>query len=99
MKIFKCVFLFIFCLCIVNNVQAGVSDFASFFDVDLDNDKLPKMEELYAISKKYEVYNKKYDSFYDLLGDFDEEFKTTIASYGMQEKRIKGEMKIFILNF
>ena len=83
----------------LSNATAGVSDFASFFEIDLDEDKLPKLEELYDILKKYEVYNKKYDSFYDLLGDFDEEFKTTIASYGMQEKRLKGESEDLYIEF
>lgn len=88
-----------FCFSAASNVNAAVSDFASFFEIDLENDKLPKMEELYAIMKKYEVYNKKYDSFYDLLGDFDEEFKATIASYGMQEKRLKGESEDLYIEF
>ena len=64
---------------IVSNVNAGVGDFASFFDMDLEKDKLPTMEELYLLMKKHEVYNRKYDSYYDLLGDFDEEFKNVSA--------------------
>ena len=69
------------------------------FEIDLENDKLPKMEELLVVMKKYAIYDKKYESFYDLLGDFDEEFKTTIASYGMQEKRLKGESEDQYIEF
>lgn len=99
MKNFKLFFVVILSCFFTGSANAGVADFASFFEMDLENDKLPKMEELYVIMKKYEVYNKKYDSFYDLLGDFDEEFKATIASYGMQEKRLKGESEDQYIEF
>lgn len=99
MKILKFIAVVLLCTVLSENVKAGVGDFASFFEMDLDDDKLPKMEDLYVIMKKYEVYNKKYDSFYDLLGDFDEEFKNTIASYGMQEKRLKGENEDLYIEF
>lgn len=88
-----------FSVCISGKVNAGVSDFASFFEMDLEKDKLPTMQELYVLMKKHEVYDKKYESFFDLLGDFDEEFKNTIASYGMQEKRLKGESEDQYIEF
>ena len=70
---------------------AGVAEFADFFDIDLEKDELPTQEELEDFVKKYDEYNKKYNSFYDLLGDFDQEFLITIAAYGNQEKRLKGK--------
>ena len=99
MKIFRFVFLLFFSVGIVSQANAGVGDFAPFFEMDLDKDKLPTMEELYLLMKKHEVYNRKYDSYFDLLGDFDEEFKNTIASYGMQEKRLKGESEDQYIEF
>ena len=83
--------LFILCWLMVGTVlipaaNAGVADFADFFEVDLEKDELPSVSELETNFAKYDNYNKKYKSFYDLLGDFDSEFYTAIASYGGREK-------------
>ena len=78
---------------------AGVSDFADFFDIDLEQDELPTQEELETAFAKHDEYNKKYGSFYDLLHGFDHEFQTTIAAYGIQEKRLKGENEDLYLEF
>lgn len=78
---------------------AAVSDFADFFDITLEEDSLPSQEDLEKTVAKYDEYNKKYKSFYDLLGDFDREFYVTIANYGMQEKRLKGESEDLYLEF
>ena len=81
------------------SVAAGVDEFADFFDIDLEADDIPSKEELEKSFEKYDEYNKKYRSFYDLLDGFDHEFQTTIAAYGMQEKRLKGENEDLYLEF
>ena len=96
--------LFILCwlmfgLVLIPAANAGVADFADFFEVDLEKDELPSVSELETNFAKYDNYNKKYKSFYDLLGDFDSEFYTAIASYGGREKRIKGESEDLYLEF
>lgn len=82
-----------------NVANCGVSDFADFFDVDLDEDVLPSQDELEKIAVKYDEYNKKYNSLYDLLGDFDQEFYLAIATYGTTEKRMKGVNEDLYLEF
>ena len=77
----------------------GVADFADFFDIDIETDKLPSVEDLEKSLAKYNNYNKKYSNFYDLLGDFDREFYVKIATYGTKEKRIKGENEDLYLEF
>lgn len=67
----------------------GNSDYARFFEIDLEKDKLPKREDLELLLEKSDEYNRKFESFFDLLGDFDAEFYTTIAAYGAREKRMK----------
>jgi len=99
LRILRKIVLLLFCILFSTNVKAGASDFAPFFEIDLENDEVLKMEDLYILLKKYEVYDKKYGDFYDLLGDFDAEFAATIASYGMQEKRLKGESEDLYIEF
>ena len=45
--------------------------------------------ELEKLLDKYDDYNRKFASHFDLDGDFDQEFYTIISAYGAQEKRIK----------
>lgn len=90
MKILK-LFLVSIILLLSGTAVAGVADFADFFDINLEKDEIPSQEELENFIKKYDEYNKKYNSFYDLLDDFDQEFYLQIAAYGNQEKRMKGE--------
>lgn len=96
-KIIGCIILLM--LVCVWPARAGVSDFADFFEIDLENDTLPTLKELEASSAKYDKYKKNYGSFYDLLGDFDQDFYVTIAEYGGREKRIKGESEDLYLEF
>ncbi len=81
------------------SAQASVADFAPFFDITLEEDNLPSMKELEANLVQYDEYRRKYGSFYDLLGDFDQEFLITIAAYGSQEKRLKGESEDAYIEF
>lgn len=78
---------------------AGVSDFAPFFDINLETDKLPSQEDFEKLLTENDDYNKKYKSFFDLLGDFDREFYLEIAAYGGREKRLKGENEEMYLEF
>lgn len=89
----------IFVILLCSAVRAGVSDFAGYFDIDLEKDKLPTLAELEVLLLKEDDYNKKYGSFYDLLDDFDQEFYTTLAAYGTQEKRMKGVSEDLYLEF
>ena len=83
--------IFCFVLLFSGTAGAAVSEFASYFEVDLEKDPLPKMEELEEVFIKNEDYNRKYDSLYDLLGEFDREFYVKLATYGSAEKRFKDE--------
>lgn len=83
----------------VGPAAAGVNDFAPFFDVDLEKDDIPTKAELEKYFVKFDDYNKKYNSFYDLLHGFDPDFYTTIAAYGMQEKRLKDDSEDLLLEF
>ncbi len=69
--------------------MASNSDFAKFYEIDLENDPLPTMEELEEGFNQNSNYDRKYNSLFDLVGDFDPEIAATIAAYGHQEKRIK----------
>jgi hypothetical protein len=73
----------------VTTARAGVSDFRDYFEIDLENDTLPTLQELDKALENVGDYNSKYDSFYDLLGSFDTQFYLTIAAYGGREKRLK----------
>lgn len=82
-----------------NDAKAGVSDFAPFFEINLEEDKLPTQQDFEMLLLKNDDYNKKYDSFFDLLGDFDRDFYIAIAAYGGREKRLKGESEDSYLEF
>lgn len=99
MKLKIAAWVFIMVLGCAIPAVAAISDFADFFDINLEEDPLPSQEELEKAIAKYDEYNKKYNSFYDLLGDFDREFYVTIATYGTQEKRLKGESEDLYLEF
>ena len=91
--------LVLFCFLLSNDCLAAISDFAEYFDVDMEKDTLPTIEELNKTIEKYDEYNKKYNNYYDLVGEFDRDFYITISTYGMQEKRIKGESEDFYIEF
>lgn len=78
---------------------AAVSDFAPFFDINLETDKLPTQEDFEKLLVRDDDYNKKYKSFFDLLGDFDREFYLEIAAYGGREKRLRDENEEMFLEF
>ncbi len=71
------------------NAVAKVPDFSDYFEVDLEKDKMPMLEELKKVNDDEKNYNRKFESIFDLSGDYNAEFAVKIAAYGMQEKRIK----------
>lgn len=79
--------------------KAAVSDFAEFFDIDLEKDELPTKSDLDKALEEKSDYDRKYGSFYDLLGEFDRDFYVKIAAYGIQEKRLKGVNEDFYMDF
>ena len=87
------------CFAVVYCAKAAVSDYASAFDINLEEDKLPTMNELQKSFDKTDIYNAKYDSFYDLLDDFDRPFYLTIMTYGSSEKRMKWDDEDMFLEF
>lgn len=93
------VFMVLALLSAVCPASAGVGDFAPFFDINLETDKLPSQEDFEKLLVENDDYNKKYKSFFDLLGDFDREFYLEIAAYGGREKRLKSENEEMYLEF
>lgn len=69
---------------------ATEEDFFDYFEVDLEKDVLPSLDDLKKMNKDGANYNKKFKSLFDLTGDFDNEFFVKAIGYGMQEKRIKA---------
>ena len=73
-----------------SSLAAGISDYEKVYDIDLEQDQLPTLEELKSFFYKQQVlYNPQYKSVFDLQGDFNPEFRQTIITYGMNEKRLK----------
>lgn len=71
------------------SAKADNSDFAKFYEIDLENDPLPTMAELEETFNKKSNYDRKFSSPFELVGDFNPEVAAIIAAYGHQEKRIK----------
>ncbi len=95
MKLSICVLFFlIFC----SPAYAGNSEFAHYFEVDLEQDKLPTLQELRANFQQNSDYNIKYTTPFDLQGDFDPEFHKAIASYGVMEKRLKPAQEDLLID-
>ena len=73
-----------------SSLAAGISDYEKVYDIDLEQDKLPTLEELKTFFYNQQtLYNPQYKSVFDLQGDFNPEFRQTIITYGMNEKRLK----------
>lgn len=68
----------------------SLSDFAGVYDIDLENNNLPTLEELQkSFKNSTELYDTHYTSVFDLGSIFDREFAGTISKYGRGEKRLK----------
>lgn len=77
-----------------------LSDYQDTFRINLEEDTMPTMEELEAhFNRESRYYNPKYHSVWELLGDFDTDFYARIATYGINEKRLKWEEEDMILEY
>ena len=72
------------------DVFAKGDAFSDYFEIDLEKDVLPSLDDLKKLSNEGAVYDKKFESLFDLLNDFDNKFLTTSIGYGMREKRLKS---------
>lgn len=83
----------IFCwLLTLNSAWAAMADYAPAFEIDLETDTLPTLEELENYFKKQNtLYDPRYESVWDLGDVFDKGFQRVISTYGMSEKRLKAE--------
>ena len=61
----------------------SMADYQKTFEIDLENDKLPSEEELLKIfMQENRYYDRKYNSVWELLGDFDADFYRNILCKG-----------------
>lgn len=74
----------------VSPVRAAMADFAPQFEINLEEDELPTYDELKkSFHRENNLYDTKYNSVFDLTGEFDREFYEQTALYGANEKRLK----------
>lgn len=77
---------------------ASLSDFAGVYEIELENAKLPTLEELQKDFKdSTQLYDTHYTSVFDLGTVFDPEFAAAIKAYGQSEKRLKWPEEEVIL--
>ena len=62
------------------SAKADNSDFAKFYEIDLENDPLPTMAELEETFNKKSNYDRKFSSPFELVGDFNPEVAAIIAA-------------------
>lgn len=83
----------------ISPAAAAMADYIPAFEIDLQKDELPTIEEL----KKYfyhenTLYDTHYDSVWDVYGvEFDRDFYSKLKTYGHQERRLKTEDEELIL--
>ena len=95
MKLIQIILIY---LIFVAPAYAGNADFAHYFEVDLEQDKLPSLQELRQNFQQNRDYNTKYSILFDLQGDFEPDFYKAIASYGMMEKRLKPQQEDLLID-
>ncbi|MBR6663526.1 MAG: hypothetical protein IKL33_01730 [Alphaproteobacteria bacterium] len=96
----KILFLFVFLglLSATNAYAVSMADYQKTFEIDLENDQLPSQEELLKIFfQENRYYDKKYNTVWDLLGNFDADFYSKLTTYGINEKRLKWEEEDMVL--
>ena len=89
-RTFAKIFFMFFCGFAVLPLCAAERDYSDYFQIDLDM-KLPTLAEL---QKKYVInqnYDRKYEFYWNIGNVFDNVFRATISTYGMNEKRLKNE--------
>lgn len=71
---------------------ASMADYRKSFEIDLDKDAFPTFEELEKIfNEENKLYDPRYHSVWELLGEFDRDFYARTATYGINEKRLKWD--------
>ena len=74
----------------VGDLFAAMADYKDDFEINLEKDKIPSLQELEKFFyKESTLYSPRYKSVYDLLGNFDSEFYQISKNYGRSEKRLK----------
>lgn len=90
--------LFGLMLLAVRPAAAAMADYIPAFEINLEEDELPTMSELEAFFQSQEgIYDTHYTSTFDVGEVFDRDFYGRIATYGSNEKRLKGENEDAIL--
>lgn len=76
----------------------SMADYRKSFVIDLDNDRFPTFEELEKqFNDENKLYDPRYHSVWELLGEFDRDFYARTATYGINEKRLKWDEEEDIL--
>lgn len=84
----------------VRTAAAAMADFRQEFEFDVATAPMPTMEELEKIfMAENRYYDRRYNTVWDLLGDFDADFYARAATYGINEKRLKWEEEDQVLEF
>ena len=92
---YKSALLILFLMLVFSsNTFAAMADYKDDFEINLEKDKIPSLEELEKFFyKESTLYSPRYKSVYDLLGDFDKEFYQISKNYGNTEKRLKWQQE------
>lgn len=75
-----------------NAGAVSMADYQKAFVIDLDNDTFPTFAELeQQFNEENKLYDPRYHTVWELLGEFDRDFYARTATYGINEKRLKWE--------
>ena len=70
----------------------SMADYRKTFEIDLENDRFPTFAEIEkAFNQENKLYEPRYHTVWQLLGEFDRDFYARTATYGINEKRLKWE--------
>lgn len=76
----------------------SMADYQKAFVIDLDNDVFPAFADLEKqFNEENKLYDPRYHTVWELLGEFDRDFYARTATYGINEKRLKWEEEDDIL--
>lgn len=76
----------------------SMADYQKAFIVDLENGKFPTFAELEKrFNEENKLYDPRYHTVWELLGEFDRDFYARTATYGINEKRLKWDEEEDIL--
>ena len=70
----------------------SMADYEKSFIIDLEKDQFPTFAELEKqFDKENKLYDPRYHSVWELLGEFNRDFYARTATYGINEKRLKWD--------